>query len=86
MRKDYKRAAKAEAVMNFVRKRFETALAEDLEKGICESRAAYEHIIGCIEYAKMCIRCRRTGYVLLASAFIAWAINMLVLIMNLLKL
>jgi len=86
MRKDYKRAEKAEAVMNFVRDRFMVMRAEDLEKGDCESIAAYDHIIKSIDYAKLCIRCRRIGVVLLVSAWIAWAINMLVLIMNLLKL
>ena len=85
MREDYKKAAKAEAVMCFVRNRFIELRAEQLEKGNCEGIAAYDHIIRCIDYAKLCVRCRRSGYVLLVSAFIAWAINMLALVCDLLK-
>ena len=86
MREDYKKAVKAEVVMNFVYGRFKTLQPELIEKGSCDGIRAYNYILEGIDYAKVCIRCRRAGYALLASAFIAWAINMLVLIMNLLKL
>lgn len=86
MREDYKKAAKAEEVMNFVYDRFKTLQSEQVEKGNCDGIRTYNYILEGIDYAKLCIRCRRTGYAFLASAFIAWAINMLVLVMNLLKL
>lgn len=79
MRKEYERVAKTEAVLGFVRKRFEVMLDEELEKGRCEERQAYEYIINSIDYAKICVKSRRLGYAMFASAMIAWVMNMLAL-------
>lgn len=80
MREDYRKAANAEIVLGFVYDRLKKMQAEQVEKGDCDGINAYNYILECINYAKVCVRCRRLGYVMLASTLIIWVVNMLSLI------